>query len=209
MSIRDRTDSNTEEGPRNPVTPNDQIEKLKMRKDMLWGLFEEHRAYARHTETLRATVINMLIIASAGLVTLATYDKKLNSWDVPAALLLVGFGLLGPMFSLYHTEKIWRHKTRASEYRNTLDTTVLDSPEGADLEGGEPRDEGGELRDIRMKADKNFREYIKGKVAGNPTLRVVEGLDKMGIPGSLILWSVLPMFISMIGLLLLVAMLLQ
>ncbi len=60
-----------------------------------------------------------------------------------------------------------------------------------------------------MKADKRFREYIEGEAAGDLTKRVVEGLDKMGIPSSLILWSVLPMFISMIGLLLLVAMLFQ
>jgi hypothetical protein len=94
---------------KNPGAPNDDIERLKMRKEVLWGLFEEHRAHARHIETLRSAVISMLIVASAVLATLSTYDKKLNTSDLPAAGLLVGFGILGTVFSFYHTEKITKH----------------------------------------------------------------------------------------------------
>jgi hypothetical protein len=138
------------------------------------GLFQEHRTHARHTETLRSAVISILIVASAGLVTLATYDDKVNSADLPAALLLVVFGLLGTMFSLYHTTKILQHKARASEYRRELDTTVFASTGG------------GGLQDIR--------DRVK---FSNPVVRRM--LDPMGVPISLILWCALPLLISVIG----------
>jgi hypothetical protein len=187
MASHDHIDPNTEEEERKSTASIDQIEKLKLQKDILWGLFEEHRAHARHTETLRSTVNSMLIVASAVLVTLATYDRKLNLGDIPAALLLIGFGLLGTMFSLYHTEKILKHKTMAREYRNELDEKVVGHLNGERLE------------DIRDRVTGKLTVASKFAAANRFASLVVKRLEEMGAPSSLILWIVLPLFISFIG----------
>jgi hypothetical protein len=70
MACYVRIDASPEEEKRNLTASNNAIVTLEMRKDILWSLYEEHREHARHTETLRSTVISMLIVASAGLVTL-------------------------------------------------------------------------------------------------------------------------------------------
>jgi hypothetical protein len=171
----------------NPVVSADQNEPLKVQKDILIDLYEEHRTHARHTESLKSTVISTLIVASAALITLATFDDKLNSWDVPVALLLVGFGFLGTFFSFYHSEKIWKHKERAKGYWKALDRSVV-VPFG-----------GHKLRDIREKADKKHPAY-----SDKPTNflgRVVKWVEDRET--SFLLWTVLPLFISAIGFLLL------
>jgi hypothetical protein len=191
MACYVRIDASPEEEKRNLTASNNAIETLEMRKDILWSLYEEHREHARHTETLRSTVISMLIVASAGLVTLATYDKKLNTWDLPAAALLVSFGLLGLFFSLYHTEKIAKHKMWASEYWNELDETVV------------VRLNGGQLKVIRERAASKFPALSEGqatnKAATKFAIFVIKRSENIGIRSSLILWGIFPLLISAIG----------
>src|SRR5258707_15319914 len=97
-------------------------EELKTQKDILWGLYQEHRLMGRHNETLRSTVNNMLIVASAALVRFVTYDKEVNQSDLPAALLLIGFWVLGCGFSVSYKKRTWNHNRRAGQFRNELDT---------------------------------------------------------------------------------------
>ncbi len=152
----------------------DQNERLKTQKDILWGLYQEHRTHARHNETLRSTVNNMLIVASAVLVTLATSDKEINERDLPGAVLLIGFGVLGFIFSASYTEKVGRHKMRADQYREELDQVVFAKPIGER-----------KLQKIVEDADakhKNFLVHLI-KTVGN----------------SFTLWSILSLLISLIG----------
>jgi uncharacterized Tic20 family protein len=209
-STRGRTISDTRrrtrmEENRNPLASNYDFEPLKMRKEVLWGLFEEHRAHARHTETLRSAVINMLIVASAVLVTLSTYDKILNTSDMPAAVLLVGFGILGTMFSLYHTEKIAKHKVRAAEYRNELDSTVLESPNGRKLAILDNRADAAFSKLLGDLAHRSkFMEFMVNVISRlDDKDEEVDDKDEnknSTFPRSLVLWSILPLFISLIGL---------
>ncbi|HWT03486.1 MAG TPA: hypothetical protein VN256_24765 [Pyrinomonadaceae bacterium] len=108
-------------------------DRLKSQKDVLWGLHQEHRAHARHNETLRATVNNMLIIASVAAIGFVTYDKALSRGDSAAAWLLIGIGFLGFFFSASYTERTLKHKTRAREYQEELDSTVFKEPVGRTL----------------------------------------------------------------------------
>ena len=201
MASYDHNDRNTaQEENRNPVASTNGNGDLQLQKDILWGLFEEHRAHARHTETLRSTVVGMLIIASTALVTLATYDKKLNSWDIPPALLLIGFGILGFLFGIYHTEKIVLHKTRAIEYGKELDKTILRPLAGALL-----------IEAIDERTRNKLSEPTKNpdadtfKAFANKFVRyVVEKSEDVEIRPSLLLWSMLPALIAAIGLILLV-----
>jgi hypothetical protein len=199
MTSYDHIDPTTEGEDRRLIALNNQIEAWKVQKDILWGLYEEHRAHARHTETLRSTVNSMLIVASAALVTLATYDKKLNSWDIPAALLLIGFGFLGFLFSLYHTEKIVKHKIIADGFRRDLDETVFTPLSGA------------HLNDIGARNAKWYPTLSEDPEANKLVTFVnrfvtfvIVTSENMKIRSSFVLWAMLPSFIAAIGLLLLV-----
>jgi hypothetical protein len=109
-------------------------ESLKIQKDILWGLYQEHRAHARHNETLRSTVNNMLVVAAVAIIGFATYDKQVNQNDLPAAWLLIGIGFLGFFFSASYTERALKHKKRAQEYQKELDRVVFKKPVGRTLE---------------------------------------------------------------------------
>src|SRR5215217_4424192 len=183
-----------------PVASANGNKDLQLQKDILWSLFEEHRAHARHTETLRSTVVGMLILASTALVTLATYDKKLNSWDIPPALLLITFGILGFLFGIYHTEKIVSHKAKAIEYGKELDKTILMPLTGAQL-----------IEDIDDRTRKKLSKPTENPEADtyktyvNRLVRyVVDTSEDVEIRPSLLLWSMLPALIAVIGLILLV-----
>jgi hypothetical protein len=161
-----------------------QNESLKIQKDILWGLYQEHRAHARHNETLRSTVINMLIVASAALVSIITYDKNIDLTDLGAAILLVGFGLLGLAFSTYYTAKIYKHKTRAQQYWKKFDEMFFDQPEKISLEG------------IHHEASRKYTEGLLSKLWNRGSL-----IDTVKtVSNSLVLWSILPILISLIGL---------
>lgn len=153
----------------------DKSERLKIQKDILWGLYQEHRIHARHNETLRSTVNNMLIVASAALVSLALYDKEVTLRDLPAGVLLVGFGLLGFIFSASYTERTVKHKSRANEYRHELDAIVFAEPIGR------------KLAIITGAADRQYKSIF--------LLRVIRK-----VANSHILWSILPLFIALVGL---------
>ncbi len=157
----------------------DKNDLLKTRKDILWGMYQEYRAHARHNEDLRSTVNNILIVASAGLVSLITYDQKINREDLSAAILLIGFGVLGIMFSASYTERYQRHRQRASVYRNRLDELFFKNDESS----GENT-----LAGLRDEADKTIKFKFKKLVV----------FTRM-ISSSHILWIALPCFVSIIG----------
>jgi hypothetical protein len=116
------------------VEPENPNEILKIQKDILWGLYQEYRSHARHNETLRSTVNNMLVVVSVAIISFATYDEELNHNDLPAALLLIGVGFLGFFFSASYTERVLKHKKRAQECQKELDNIVFKQPVGRTLD---------------------------------------------------------------------------
>lgn len=168
-------DENAPEPQPQPAVSRQQFdEKSKARKDILWGYYQEHRTHARHNETLRTTVNNILFVASAALVTLTGLDKCIDDRDLPGAFLLVGFGILGFLFSASYTEKVGRHKSRSEQYFCELNELFF-----SDLNG--ERD----LRQIVKDADQQYKNFG------------VQLIKKVG--KSFTLWSILPLLISLIG----------
>jgi hypothetical protein len=155
----------------------DKSDLLKTRKDILWGMYQEHRTHARHNETLRSTVSNILIVASAGLVSLSTYDQKINREDLSAAILLIGFGVLGIMFSAAYTERYHRNRERANAYRTRLDELFFKNPESSESDT---------LEGLTNKADRTVK------------FRKIAAIIRM-TSSSHLLWVALPCFISIIG----------
>ncbi len=93
----------------------------KTQKDLLWGLYQEHRNHARHNETMRANITNYLIAISAGLGSLIAIGGGLDNADLPLTIMLIVVGILGTIFSASHTERYHRHRQRSAEYVNELD----------------------------------------------------------------------------------------
>lgn len=156
-------------------------DKLNLRKDILWGMYQEHRVHARHNETLRSAINNMLIVASAALVSFVIYDKEVNSSDLPAAILLIGFGLLGFIFSTSYTERTLEHKRRADQYWNELDSLLFKRPVGRTM------------AEITRAADAKHRTFVVRSIRS--------------FANSHLLWIVFPLFISLIGIYLTVSIL--
>lgn len=155
------------------MEPENLNERLKIQKDILWGLYQEHRSHARHNETLRSTINNMLIVASVAIISFATYDKALNKSDIAAALLLMGVGFLGIFFSASYTERALKHKQRAKECHKELDSTVFKEPIGRTL------------NKVMTEADDQHKKSHAGKMGR--------------ISNSHLFWIILPLVIMLAG----------
>ena len=157
----------------------DQSERQKTQKDILWGLYQEYRTHARHNETLRSTVNNMLVVAAVAIISFATYDKSINEKDLPAFALLVGVGFLGLLFSASYTERVLKHKRRAKECLTELDSTVFKEPVGKR-----------QLTEVIEDSDREHKKSSVGKI-GKTT-------------NSHLFWLVLPLVIMSAGIALII-----
>ncbi len=150
-------------------------DRLKIQKELLWGLYQEYRNHARHNETMRANIINYLIASSAGLVSLIALGG-LHRDDSPLTIVLMAVGLLGFLFSASYTERSLGNKHRANQVIDKLDSLWFkESPNN--------------MADIKRNADKD-REgdklFLVVRVASN----------------SHVLWLIFPLLISLIGVIL-------
>jgi hypothetical protein len=100
-------------------------------KDLLWNLFVHNRDYMKHHEQLRATVANLTVAISAGLIGLITYDKHIGAEDIPLAVMLVAVGIFSSAFTLKHYERGYLHRNRSNGYLNRLNEVM---PEAGILE---------------------------------------------------------------------------
>lgn len=148
-------------------------EKLKIQKDLLWELFQEYRTHARHKEIMRANITNYLIIVSAGLITLITYDNvKVDKEDYPMTIMLIILGILGILFSASYTERYHRNKGRADKI--------------AELIGNDWFDDGEKF--VNLKKESDHQHELK------PYHKLVARISN-----SHILWLLFPVSITMIG----------
>jgi hypothetical protein len=110
---------------------------------------------------------------SAGLVTLIATGGKLDNNDLPLTITLIIVGFLGALFSASHTERYQRNRNRAAELRRELDTVWFD--------------EKAKIEDIKTRADKLHEAHKIFKIINITS-------------NSHVLWLLLPLLISLIGL---------
>jgi energy-converting hydrogenase Eha subunit A len=94
----------------------------KIQRELLWGLYQELRNHARHSETQRATAINYALVIASALTIVILFDRQINRYDLTLSLLISFIGLLSALFSLLYTELYWRNRERASRLLERLDT---------------------------------------------------------------------------------------
>jgi hypothetical protein len=100
----------------------DVTEAEKIRKDLLWDLYQDMRTHARHNETIRSNAINYMLLVASALIVVIGLDSKLNSNDLAFAIILILIGLVGALFAASYAELYYRHRGRAIGLRRRLDT---------------------------------------------------------------------------------------
>lgn len=153
----------------------------KIQKDILWGLFQEYRNHARHKEVMRANITNYLILISAGLLTLIT-NGGLKKDDMLLVAMLILVGILGALFSSSYSERYLRNRRRADEVAKELGDAFFSNR----MKVTELR----EAADVIHESSKRYYPITK-------------------LANSHILWLTFPLLISLIGCILLTAILFQ
>lgn len=102
-------------------------EEAKARKDLLWGMYTDLRTHARHAETLRANVVNLMIVVASILVAVIANHGRLSSTDLPLCLVVFVVGLVGLGFAASYTELYERNRKRALRIRRALDEEFFDT----------------------------------------------------------------------------------
>lgn len=97
-------------------------DEVKIRKDLLWGMYTDVRAHARHAETLRSNVVNFMIVVASVLIAVIANDGHVGTRDLPLSLVIIVVGLLGLAFSAAYTELFERNAKRAKRIREALDS---------------------------------------------------------------------------------------
>lgn len=90
-------------------------------KDILIELFKDQMTHARHHESLRATISNLIITISGITIGFIVYDDQLNSSDFAPIFFLFLLGAFGALFSMKHYQHLRRHQSRAEQYRNEIE----------------------------------------------------------------------------------------
>ena len=80
-------------------------EDEKIQADIFWKMYQENVTHARHQETQRSTVANVILVIAAGLITAIGLNKSIDIADSPLACLLIALGIFGLGFSSKHYER--------------------------------------------------------------------------------------------------------
>jgi hypothetical protein len=96
-------------------------DEMKTRKDLLWGMYTDLRAHARHAETLRSSVVNFMIVVASVLIAVIANDGHVTGNELALCLMIVVVGALGLAFAASYTELYERNRSRAVRIRTTLD----------------------------------------------------------------------------------------
>jgi hypothetical protein len=95
--------------------------RQQAQKDLLWGMYTDIRAHARHAETLRANAVNIVLVVSSALIAVIASDGRVTRDELPLSLLLVFVGAIGLAFAAAYTELYQRNWYRAERLRAVLD----------------------------------------------------------------------------------------
>jgi hypothetical protein len=104
-------------------------DEAKVRKDLLWGMYADLRAHARHAETLRANVTSVVVAIAAALVAVITNDGSVQRGDLAMSGAIVVVGLFGVAFAASYTELYERNRRRAMRFRAALDGEFFEGAE--------------------------------------------------------------------------------
>jgi uncharacterized integral membrane protein len=134
--------------------PADLNNLTKDQKDALLGMYGENCTHVRHHESQRATASNIIILTTAGLVSLmAAGSLTCDDWPLACGLIIIG--LCGAVFNAAHLERVCLYRRTADEYRNALDILLFKGEEAN--EDQTPKTLRGIQSNAEKEHDKKFR----------------------------------------------------
>jgi hypothetical protein len=89
-----------------------------------WRFYKENMEHARHHETLRANITNMILLLSGIGFSVVGYDKLVTNSDIPLLIFLFILGIFWAAFSIKQAERARIHLVRAELFRNEIDENV-------------------------------------------------------------------------------------
>jgi hypothetical protein len=152
-------------------------DEAKAQRDLLWGMYTDFRIHGRHAETLRATVVNVMLVVASVLFAVVGNDRRIRFDDLPFCVGVVLIGLFGLAFSASYTELHDRNRLRAMRIRKELDRRVFAQTP----------------RNIATLVDEADMPHRKSAIYRRS--RVLTGSTKR-------FWLLLPLFVLMVGLVL-------
>jgi hypothetical protein len=97
-------------------------------REVLWNMYQEHSAQARHHEMQRASFGAALIAIAGVLIGVVTFDNAVLPSDLPLTFLVLVIGAFGAVFSAKHYERSRLHMERARRHRDALDRVLPGEP---------------------------------------------------------------------------------
>lgn len=92
--------------------------------EILLEIYKSQIDRSEHYESLRSSMINILFVISALLVSIAAFDAKFSGVDIWIGATLTVLGIFGFFASFAHGRRSYRHGKRAGEFRNSLDLAI-------------------------------------------------------------------------------------
>ena len=92
--------------------------------EVLLEIYKSQVHRSEHYESLRSSVINILFVISALLVSIAAFDARFSGVDIWIGATLTVLGIFGYFASYAHGRRSLRHGKRAEEFRNAIDLAV-------------------------------------------------------------------------------------
>ncbi len=175
---QDSSDQNTE-----IPNKNRQLQDVeKVQKEILWSLFQEYRIHARHIEIIRANVANYMLVVASALITVITFDKRINRFDLPLSILVCAIGLSGVLFSFLYFNQYAKYVTRAQKILTEIDRLFFTNQSQKTL------------HDLRKEAAIHRHEELDQAILGKALF-----LSKKTVRTTHLFWVLLPVVIFLVG----------
>lgn len=107
-------------------TSQDTNEITKDQKDLLWGLYLEYHTHSRHIETLNTSAVSYMLLVSSALITVITYDRTINLYDLPLCIIVSFLGLITGLFSASYIERYFRYREESEQILANLDSFLFE-----------------------------------------------------------------------------------
>ena len=161
----------------------------KLQKELLWGDYLELLTQSRHVESVRSNAVNLVLVMTSALAALITFDKTINLTDLLPSLIIAVVGLFSTTFSLAYLERYEKNKRRAAVVRTELDRRFF--AHGRLGSGLAELRERADLATPSRSDERTGRIYYRVLAAAKKTTGTTH-----------LFWVVMPMFVSLIGIVL-------
>jgi uncharacterized membrane protein YbhN (UPF0104 family) len=94
--------------------------------DIILEFYKEHSTWARHQESQRAVISNLILIIATALLSLILFDKEIDATDLIYTLSIIIIGTFGVAFVYKYYVQFKFHDARVNAYKLILSRKITD-----------------------------------------------------------------------------------